>query len=332
MRRVIQCMVCACMVTALSGITGCGTAPIDNGGIKDGSADTFAVYYDTNGLANNVINDLAVDFYRSGLWVATQKGISFFSFKDSTWTTYGTESGLPNLKVTSAAVNLGTVWAGTMSGPASLEGASWKELPDPGVLPNTFVTVITSMPEPDYSLWFGTRGGAVRRSTTGEWSTFTVKEGLSYNDITSIARDKSGNIWVGTIHGLNIFDGAKWTVYISSLPDAAVRAVYADSFGSVWVGTSSGMVEYRGSQQLRYGTFDGLPSPTVNDFVEDFNRVVWAATDFGIARFDGKAWTKLNLPTQVEGLQVTSLASDALTKSLWIGTTSGLVRYRHTVK
>jgi len=31
------------MVTALSGITGCGTAPIDNGGITDGSADTFAV-------------------------------------------------------------------------------------------------------------------------------------------------------------------------------------------------------------------------------------------------------------------------------------------------
>jgi ligand-binding sensor domain-containing protein len=92
------------------------------------------------------------------------------------------------------------------------------------------------------------------------------------------------------------------------------------------------MVEYRGSQQLSYGTFDGLPSPIVNDFVEDFNRVIWTATDSGPAWFDGKGWTTLALPTQVEGLQVTSLASDALTKSLWIGTVSGLVRYRAVVK
>lgn len=333
MRRKIQCMVCVCMVTALSGITGCGTTPVDNGGTDHGEQQpVFNLYYDSDGLANNVINDLAVDFFRSGLWVATQKGISFFSFKDSTWTTYGTASGLPNLKVTSITINLGTVWAGTISGPASFDGTAWNELPDPGVLPSTFVTVIASMPEPDYSLWFGTRGGVARKSPSGDWTSFTITEGLSDNNITSIARNSSGTIWVGTLYGLNSYDGVRWSSSTSSLPSTTVQALYSDSFGSLWVGTSSGAAELKGSQQVRFGTADGLPSPIVNDFVEDYNQVFWAGTGSGLAWYNGKSWTELVLPSQVGGLQVTSLASDPITKSLWIGTTSGLVRYRTATK
>jgi ligand-binding sensor domain-containing protein len=332
MRKQACCTIIA-LAASMFTFSGCGTAPVDNGGGGGtGAVDIFNVYYDTDGLANNVINDLAVDYFRSGLWVATQKGVSFFSFKDSTWTTYDTASGLPNLKVTSIAVNLGTVWAGTKSGPASLEGSTWNELPDPGVLPDTFVTVIASMPEPDFSLWFGTHLGLARRSATGEWTSFTDQGGITFNNVTSIARDSGGKIWVGTLYGLNIYDGARWSAYTTSLPSAAVNAVYADSFGSMWIGTSSGMAEFKGSQQVRFGTADGLPSPIVNDFVEDFNGVLWSGTGSGPAWFDGKGWTKLALPTQVEGLQVTSLASDALTKSLWIGTVSGLARYRAVVK
>ncbi len=325
MRTVL--MRAAAFLALAAAAAGCGTTPVED--VTDTTPkDVYNLYYDADGLANNSVNDLAADYFHSGLWVATQKGISFFAFKDSTWTTYGTESGLPNLKITSAAVNLGTVWAGTMSGPAYLEGSTWHELADTGVLPNTYITVLAGMPDPDYSLWFGTRGGAVRRSTTGEWKSWTVTSGLVSNDVTAIARDRDGSIWVGTQYGLGVYDGTKWTSYTTILPSTSVKAVYTDSYGSVWVGTSNGAMEFNGQIRTKFGTYDGLPSPVVNDFVEDYNRVLWVATDAGVAMFNGTKWTKLALPAQVEGAPAVSLASDAVTKSLWIGTTNGLVRYR----
>ena len=311
-------------------VLGCGTAPVENGGGNGPAAGVFTVYYDADGLANNVVNDLAVDYFRSGLWVATQKGLSFFSFKDSTWTTYGTAQGLPNLKVTSVAVQLGTVWAGTMSGPAFFETGGFQDLPDPAVLPDKIVTVLAPMPEPDYSLWIGTRGGVARRTVSGEWKSWTTADDLSYNDITSIARDRAGVVWVGTRYGLDVFDGVRWTATTTGLPDPAVLGVYVDGSGSVWAGTAAGVMEFRGLQRLTYGTASGLPSPVVYEFVEDSTRMLWAATENGVARFDGVRWSKLALPDTVDGLPVYALASDVITKSIWIGTAGGLVRWRPT--
>ncbi|MHB9029433.1 MAG: ligand-binding sensor domain-containing protein [Candidatus Latescibacterota bacterium] len=328
MRRLLRFLMFPLIVSALTGIWGCNTGPVDGNDGNDGQTDGFTLFFDTDGLANNFVNDIAVDFFRSGIWVATQKGISFYSFRDSTWTTYGSASGLPNLRVQSVALNFETVWAGTASGPASFTDSTWNELPDISVLPNTFINFIASMPSPDYSLWFGTRGGIARRSFSGQWTSFTTANGLSFEDVTSISRDTNGDIWAGTRFGLNIYNGAKWATFTANLPSTEVKTVFADSFGSLWVGTTLGAMEIHGSDRIIYGTSDGLPSPVVTDFTEDFNRVLWAGTERGAAWFNGTRWQELPLPAAVGGLPVNSIVFDALTKSVWIGTTAGLVRYQ----
>ncbi len=316
------------IVSGIHGIMGCGSSPLGDNGFNGAPTDGFTLYFDTDGLADNFVNDIAVDLFRSGVWIATERGASFHSFADSTWTSYGPEEGFPSLRITSLAISLTTVWAGTISGPAFFDNGVWREIPDPGVFPNPFINTIASMPEPDHSIWFGTRGGAVRRSLGGEWRAFTVQDGLARNDVSSIARDVNGDIWAGTEFSVNIFDGNRWTSFFTPLPNALVRTLYSDSFGSMWAGTSAAAIEYRRGEQIIYGTLHGLPSPSINDFVEDFNRVLWAATDQGIAWFDGVVWRQFTLPGAVVGLPVTSLASDPITSSLWIGTTSGLVRYQ----
>jgi ligand-binding sensor domain-containing protein len=42
-------------------------------------------------------------------------------------------------------------------------------------------------------------------------------KGLSSNEITSIAQDKNGFLWIATLHGLNRYDGADIN------PDSAVE-------------------------------------------------------------------------------------------------------------
>jgi hypothetical protein len=46
--------------------------------------------------------------------------------------------------------------------------------------------------------WFGTNGAGVYRYDGKTLTKFTVKEGLSNNQVQSIQEDKSGNIWFGT--------------------------------------------------------------------------------------------------------------------------------------
>ncbi|HVS98216.1 MAG TPA: two-component regulator propeller domain-containing protein [Puia sp.] len=54
------------------------------------------------------------------------------------------------------------------------------------------------------SLWFGTHGGGLCRydEATGKFTTYTEKNGLLDNNITSILAGKLGNLWLGTNKGI----------------------------------------------------------------------------------------------------------------------------------
>jgi ligand-binding sensor domain-containing protein len=305
-------------------LLGCGSGPVDNN--PAGPHALFTIFYDTDGMANSYINDLAVDYSRNGIWIATWGGISFYSFSDSGFTTYTAASDLPNTRVTSLAINRGTVWAGTISGVSTYSGSAWNSLPDMSVLVNTFVNSIASMP--DNSLWFGTRGGATRMTSKGSWSSFSILNGLTDNNVTSIASDAGGKIWAGTYYGVNVYDGAHWTSLITSLPSAAVQTIYRDSSGVMWVGTDNGIASFQGNNTAIWNISSGLPSNSIHEFAEDFNHVLWAATDAGVAYFTGVGWTKFPLPDAVTGIPVNTVTSDSKTLSLWFGTNIGLVRYQ----
>ncbi|MDP2983821.1 MAG: two-component regulator propeller domain-containing protein [Candidatus Latescibacter sp.] len=314
----------AALFMTAAGLYGCGSGPIDN--TPSGPHALFTVFYDTDGLANSYINDLAVDYSRNGLWIATWGGISFYSFRDSSFTTYGAASDIPNTRVTSLAINRGTVWAGTISGVSTFADSAWDSLPDMSVLANTFINTIAVMT--DNSLWFGTRGGVSRMTSAGSWSSFSITNGLSANNVTSAASDAGGKIWVGTFYGVNVFDGAHWSSLENTPPGAAVQAIYRDSSGTMWVGTANGIASFQGNSVTLWNTSKGLPSNGINEFAEDFNHVLWVATDTGAAFFTGTGWTKLPLPDVAAGIPVNTVTSDSKTLSLWFGTNIGLVRYQ----
>lgn len=48
---------------------------------------------------------------------------------------------------------------------------------------------------------------------------YTVKDGLSDNQITAISQDHRGYLWVGTSYGLNRFDGYQFANYFQGLPE-----------------------------------------------------------------------------------------------------------------
>ena len=48
---------------------------------------------------------------------------------------------------------------------------------------------------------------------TGQYTSYSVKDGLSDNRVYNIVQDDRGFIWIGTANGLNFFDGNEFTVY-----------------------------------------------------------------------------------------------------------------------
>ncbi len=308
---------------------GCGLTPIEDNTNGGDNVGTFTVFRTENGLADNSVTDMAVDYMSNRVWFATRNGISFYSNADSIFYTYGAEYEIPALEVISITVDFtGNVWAGTVSGPTTLYKNSylWTAYPNMDKLVHHYITDIVIMN--DLSRWFGTRGGITVESSLG-FTSYTV-ELVPSSEVTSITQSGSGQIWVGTTNGISVYNKItkNWTYYgAGTLPSTSVNVVYDDGRGKIWCGTSSIAVSYDGSSWVSYGPADGLTASGINDFVMDSSGILWAATDGGVFYLTAEKWNIFSLPVEVEDAPVNAIIYDVLTGAYWIGTNNGLVRY-----
>jgi ligand-binding sensor domain-containing protein len=77
----------------------------------------------------------------------------------------------------------------------------------------------------------------------------TTAQGLSNSTIRSFAQDKYGFVWIGTLNGLNVFDGYSVKSFYKSskpggLPNLAVTALCSDAKGTMWIGTRTTLCYY----------------------------------------------------------------------------------------
>ena len=78
------------------------------------------------------------------------------------------------------------------------------------------------------------------------YESYTVANGLSQNTVTSIVEDSEGYVWIGTVNGLNRFDGTEFTHFYaeensSGLPSSFIRNLIIDDQDRLLVGTDKGL-------------------------------------------------------------------------------------------
>ncbi|MCZ4338764.1 EAL domain-containing protein [Shewanella colwelliana] len=81
------------------------------------------------------------------------------------------------------------------------------------------------------------------------YNAFSVPEGLSQTTVTSIVEDNQGYLWIGTLNGLNVFDGKEFHHFFSSsdknsLQSSFIRSLLVLDDGSVLVGTDKGLAKF----------------------------------------------------------------------------------------
>ncbi|MBL8115386.1 MAG: hypothetical protein JNK60_21065, partial [Acidobacteria bacterium] len=109
------------------------------------------------------------------------------------------------------------------------------------------------------------------------------------------------------------------------LPQAQVTAIAQDPSGFLWVGTQAGGVaRYDGRRWETFDAESGLSGSSVYGLAVDSKGLVYAASNGGAARYTGHAWELLPLPKDPGHALVTAIALGAKDE-VYLGTYAGLV-------
>ncbi len=113
-----------------------------------------------------------------------------------------------------------------------------------------------------------------------------LKEGIPQSQITSLAQDREGYLWVGTWGGLARFNGSEFRNFFmqDGLHSSRVQELFAASDGSLWVATAGGVSRWQDHR------LEKIDDPAVGSvrclaLAEDAQGRIWFGTDNGVAIF-----------------------------------------------
>jgi ligand-binding sensor domain-containing protein/signal transduction histidine kinase len=219
----------------------------------------------------------------------------------------------------------GAVWTGGDLG----HGRWLKDRPAESFFDETNSGIVLSICE-DASdrIWLGTVEHGLFCWANGK--SFQIPDdSLKKRNISALAADTNGLIWVGTGQGLLCYDSQGRPRQIPSFyPE--VKALLVDRHGSLWVGTTGA-----GLARFHNGTFtfltkaDGLVSDNITSLFEDAEGSLWIGTQDGLSQL-----TDLKFPiySTKEGFTDGSCHSVSVSSKggLWATTSSGATYFDGT--
>ncbi len=180
------------------------------------------------------------------------------------------------------------------------------------------------------SVWSGTDGGLVRWDVpSSTYVKYTTTEGLADQLVRDAFVDGNGTLWVGTVAGVQRFDGTTWTTYSaanSPLPNNTVYAIAQDHDGRLWFGTGQGCASFDGSTwQVFTDLGGGATNVAVRGIGVDSSNRVWTANNprsygaaGGVSMYNGATWTRFDPDPGSIGQYFLSLAVDSNDR-VWAG-------------
>ena len=176
----------------------------------------------------------------------------------------------------------------------------------------------------------------------------TSDMGLSQGNVSSLARDNKGFLWIGTENGLNRFDGYSFTTYHHkpgdsfSLSNDWIFHVKIDPQNRLWVTTRNGFHLYdRVNDRFIHYKFPGeaafLNDLFIYDFLFDATSSVWIYTNTGLIKYNlstNKIETRLDNFTDsqlLKGLDVKVINWDSK-RNIWLVGNGGVFKIDFLLK
>lgn len=275
----------------------------------------------TNTLPNDCVNGIMEDS-EGDIWYATSNGVSCFTFRNNKWTNYCTAEKLPNYEnhifLSLCEVKPGIILAGGyMSGIFRIEKKTGKvtfhqqgksqirETPD------KYIRGI--MVDKEGVIWSGGFYSLKGFNT----HTFEKEEYNSSYPVTFLLERDKTSLWVGTIHGLYIFDKVKKQLlpYKEKEDFGCINAIYNTiDQQKTYVGTYGNGLFIIDNQKHEIthclANNSGLLTNNIYSIVPDRNENLFLGTENGLSFYNRKEHTFTNW-TREQGLQAANFNSTA---------------------
>ncbi len=189
-------------------------------------------------------------------------------------------------------------------------------------------TIYTITQTHDGYLWLGLQGRLARFDGV-RFTEFDGAPGapLGNNPIRALFEDSQHTLWIGSSGGgLTRLIGGVFS-RVSGLPDDTVNCILRAPGGGLWLCTSNGLVNFSGERFTVSSTDRGLPTGHLRTAVLDRRgALTLGGEDFGLAVWNGSRFFPVSgWPSPERGVQALLRAADG---SLWVGTPSGLFRWK----
>lgn len=184
------------------------------------------------------------------------------------------------------------------------------------------------------SIYVGTHGGGLllMNKTNGQCTPIlgTVKNPIK--DVYALSYDATGNIWIGTLSGLYIYNESTQKIRevdISKMGSQQVLFLKSDSRNRIWIGgeKSLGMKLNPDSKLVVYksGDYNGtIINSSINCIFEDSKKHIWIGTRGGLNMYNENGTFKLySKEDGLPGNMIYGILEDSFGR-LWISTNDGI--------
>lgn len=256
---------------------------------------TFSFFNPQKGISQQWIthtngnNISAICAHENTIWVGTgRSGLVRIDRLTGKRDFYNTaNSNLPNNVVTSIVVDDNkNVWLGTLDGLVKFDGANWQvyNTENSKIVDNMITSLLL---EKGKILWFVSGWNRLIRFDGSIWMVYDSSNSplSDSNSILDMAIDSKNRKWIGfAYHGMAVFDDANWTVYNQNNSE--------------------------------------IPKRDVRCIAIDQNDYMWAGTNGGLIKFDGKEWSRQG-PFLYEVYDITVDNNN----NIWYGLSGGISRF-----
>lgn len=313
--------------------------------------------YNTNGSITQIdfskieTTNKIITFFedKSGLiWAGTMGAGVISILNDSVIAQYAEKDDLGN-HITSITQDIeGNLWFATAGfGVKIFRNGKFESFKADGYANSLIYSILIDKKE----IWLGTYNRGVIQYNLENKKITNYRSGLKVDWITSMIKDYSGTLWVGTWGGgiaylptpkeSETLQTGQTSIESNSFSTFSVRegisdnkiwCLLEDREQNLWIGTNEGGVSYyKGKQFSTLSIEHGLVTEQVNAITQDKNLKYWIGTNQGISIYDQKtkavkSFDKNNLLKQY---RIEAITPD-YEGNMWIGTWGGGV-YRYNM-
>lgn len=264
-----------------------------------------------------------------GLWLGLA-GEGLLHWDGNTFMHFDRSKGLPDNYIRSLAyAPNGDLWIGTRSGMVIYDGALIKKPIHPELENASVSDILVASSGTIYVCTFETGIYEIEDDSLRQ---LRMDDGLMNNSIRCAAELENGEVWFGSVSGLNrLYNGQLSAIgEDEGLPYVNIKSFGTDREGNLWIGTDGqGAFRQAGKAFTIFTTADGMLSDVAMDITRrKAGNLIIGSYDQGLTVYDGRQFTPYPYNDLLPNKAIWKLETDE-NNGLWAGTSGGLFIERY---